>query len=164
MRIRINWVVTAFTSLSMLAVSAVLFFAGLRTDPRMMTDDGLLPLKTFFFLMSAFFLLLTLLINGGILLYALIKNRRIKNLEASGIKGTATILQMRDTGIMVNNQPQVWIEMQVDLPGRSPIFLEKRQVISYYALGHLHVGGTINVLADPEKLGQARGFEIILND
>lgn len=92
------------------------------------------------------------------------EKRRSQYLEASGIKGTATILQMRDTDVLVNNQPQVWMELQVDLPGKSPIFLEKRQVFPYSALGQLQVGGTINVLADPEKLGQSRGVEIILND
>ena len=128
-----------------------------------MTDDGLLPLKTFFFLMSAFFFLLTFLINGGILLYALSRNRRIQCLEAAGIRGTATILQMRDTGVMVNDQPQVWMELQVDLPGRSPVFLEKRQVISYNALGQVQVGGIFNVLADLDRLMSARSIKILLD-
>jgi len=156
MRIRINWAVTAFISLPLLAISAVFYFAGLRADPSVMTDDGLLPLKTFFFLMSAF-------INGGILLYALSRNRRIQHLEAAGIRGTATILQMRDTGVMVNDQPQVWMELQVDLPGRSPVFLEKRQVISYNALGQVQVGGIFNVLADLDRLMSARSIKILLD-
>lgn len=75
----------------MLAVSAVLYFDGLRADPKAMTGDGWLPLKTFIFLMRAFCLLLTLPINDGILFFALIRNKRIQHLEASGIRRTATM-------------------------------------------------------------------------
>jgi len=148
--------------LPLMAVGAVLIVGGLRADPRAMTDDGLLPLRTFLILLGSFFIGLNSLIGGGMLLSAFLRNQRMLRLEETGIRGSAKVLQAHETGTYINNQPQVWMELQVELPGRDPYFVEKRMVVPYLQIDQLKPGSIVEILADPDKLGSVRGVEILL--
>ena len=128
MRVRINWATMVVGFLPLMAVGAVLIFAGLRADPRAMTDDGL-PLRTFLILLGVFFIGLNTLVGGGMLMSTFLRNQRKLRLEQTGLRGSARVLQVRQTGIYVNEQPQFWMELQVDLPGRGPYFVEKKLVV-----------------------------------
>lgn len=161
MRTKINWVTMAWVTLPMIGVGIFLILMGLRADPRLMTDDGLMSQRKFFILMGAFFIGLNTLISGGILLSALGRNRRLQRLEAAGLRGSATVLQVHETGTYINNQPQVWMELQVNLPNRDPYFVEKRMVVPYTRLGQVEVNSAINVLVDPQRVGSPKGVELI---
>lgn len=161
MRVRINWATTALAFLPLIAVSAVLIFAGLRADPRAMTDDGVLPLRTFLILMGAFFIGLNTLIGGGMLLSASLRSQRIQRLEQTGIRGIGKVLQANETGAYINNQPQIWMELQVELPGRDPYFVEKKMVVPYLKINQISPGSVIDVIVDREKMEGAKGIELL---
>lgn len=72
-------------------------------------------------------------------------------LRASGVKGTAKVVDVRDTGVTVNNNPMVNFDLEVTLPGQSPFRTHKRAVISRLSVGALMPGATIPVLADPNR-------------
>lgn len=161
MRVRINWSTTALAFLPLIAVGAVLIFAGLKADPRAMTDDGVLPLRTFLILLGAFFIGLNTLIGGGMLLSTFLRNQRMLHLEQTGIRGSAKVLQANETGAYINNQPQVWMELQVELPGRDPYFIEKKMVVPYLKIDQVRLGAVIDVIVDPEKRESAKGVELL---
>jgi len=148
--------------LPLIAVGAVLIFAGLRADPRTMTDDGVLPLRTFLILLGSFFIGLNTLIGGGLLLSTFLRNQRMLKLEETGIRGNAKVLQANETGTYINNQPRIWMELQVELPGREPYFIEKKMVVPFLQIDQLIPGAIVEVLVDSEMIGRARGVEIIL--
>lgn len=148
--------------LPLIAVGTALIFAGLRADPRTMTDDGVLPLRTFLILLGSFFIGLNTLIGGGLLLSTFLRNQRMLKLEETGIRGNAKVLQANETGTYINNQPRIWMELQVELPGREPYFIEKKMVVPFLQIDQLIPGAIVEVLVDSEMIGSARGVEIIL--
>jgi len=81
-------------------------------------------------------------------------------LEQTGIRGSAKVLQANETGTYINNQPQVWMELQVELPGRDPYFIEKKMVVPYLQIDQVRSGAVVDVLVNPDRLGNARGVEI----
>jgi hypothetical protein len=126
-----------------------------------MTDDGVLPLRTFLILMGAFFIGLNTLIGGGMLLTTFLRNQRMLHLEQTGIRGSAKVLQAHETGTYINNQPQVWMELQVELPGRDPYFIEKKLVMPYLQIHQVQPGAVVDILVDLDKLGSVKGVELL---
>lgn len=161
MRVRINWATMGLAFLPLIAVGAALIFAGLRTDPRVLMDDGVMPLRSFLILMGAFLIGLNSLIGAGLLTSSFLRNQRMARLEHSGIRGTARVLQANETGTFINNQPRVWMELQVELPGRDPYFIEKKMVVPYLQIDQVHPGAVIDIIADPERMESARGVEFL---
>jgi hypothetical protein len=147
--------------LPLMAVGGVLIFAGLRADPQAMTDDGVMPLRSFLILLGSFFIGVNSLIGGGMLLSSFLRNQRMLRLEQSGIRGSAKVLQANETGTYINNQPMVWMELQVDLPGRDPYFMEKKMVVPYLQIDQVRPGSNVEVLVDPDRLENARGVELL---
>ncbi len=77
--------------------------------------------------------------------------RRAGKLEAlrrSGKPGTATILEMTQTGVYINEQPQVKLKLRVEGPGIQPYELEKSVVVPLIALGSLSNGRPLTVFVD----------------
>ncbi len=72
-------------------------------------------------------------------------------LRVSGLKGTARVLDVRDTNVTVNNSPMVNLDLEVTVPGQSPFRTHKRTVISRLSVGALTPGTLIPVLADANK-------------
>ena len=89
--------------------------------------------------------LLLALIFG--LLFA--KQRGEQRVMAEGIQGTAQILGMTQTGVQVNEQPQVELHMRVEAPGITPYELRKKFIVPLIALGQLS-GGRLKVAIDRE--------------
>jgi hypothetical protein len=89
--------------------------------------------------------LLLALIFG--LLFA--KQRGEQKVMTEGIQGTAQILGMTQTGVQVNEQPQVELHMRVEAPGLKPYELRKKFVVPLIALGQLS-GGRLTVAIDRE--------------
>jgi hypothetical protein len=71
------------------------------------------------------------------------------------------VLQANETGTYINNQPMVWMELQVDLPGRDPYFMEKKMVVPYLQIDQVRPGSNVEVLVDPDRLENARGVELL---
>lgn len=89
--------------------------------------------------------LLLALIFGGLAM----KQRGEQRVIASGIKGTAQILGMTQTGVQVNEQPQVELHMRIEASGIRPYELTKKFIVPLIALGQLS-GGQLSVAIDRE--------------
>jgi hypothetical protein len=74
---------------------------------------------------------------------------KMQHLLANGIAGTATITQLRDTGMQVNYQPQFDIDLMVTIEGRDPYQATVRQVVAMSVLPQFQPGATMPVHVDP---------------
>jgi hypothetical protein len=87
-------------------------------------------------------LILVYLVIGGFA-------RRRAALLLDGIPGSATVLSVEQTGVYINQQPQVRLRMRVEAPGVEPYEVERSEVVPIMALGAIS-GGQLSVAIDPE--------------
>lgn len=89
-----------------------------------------------------------------ILLYALIgaAGRRRARLLREGVRGTAAVLSMEQTGVYVNEQPQVRMRLLVEADGIPPYEVERTEIVPLIALGALDEG-ELAVVVDPDDHG-----------
>ena len=89
---------------------------------------------------------------GG--LYYLYMNRRADAAEAvvaTGVQGTAQILEATQTGTYVNNYPRVKLKLLVDAPG-VPTFEDTRtETVPLIAVGRLTSGRPLTVYLKPDE-------------
>jgi hypothetical protein len=67
-----------------------------------------------------------------------------------GRKGLATVVAVRDTGVMVDDNPQAELDLQVAVAGVEPYTVTHRQVISRIAIGSFWPGAKVPVRVDPQ--------------
>jgi hypothetical protein len=79
---------------------------------------------------------LLLLVFGGLAR----AGARAARIRREGIPGTATLLGMEQTGVYINEQPQVRLRLRVEAPGVEPYEVEKREVVPMIALSSLGAG------------------------
>jgi hypothetical protein len=95
-----------------------------------------------------------LLAIGFGLLYAGVRaGRRVadaERLSTEGIRATAEIVGLTQTGVYLNKQPLLGIEAVVEIPGKEPYRIKKREYVPLIALGGLEVGRTVSVVVDPD--------------
>jgi len=72
-----------------------------------------------------------------------------QRLMASGQQGTATVTAIRDTGLTVNENPQVELDLHVCVDGTAPYAVTHRQVVSRVAIPAFQPGATVPVRVDP---------------
>ena len=86
-----------------------------------------------------------------IVIFALVgrAGARRDRLIREGIHGTATVLGMEQTGVYINEQPQVHLRLRVEAPGITPYDVERKEVVPMLALGSLSQG-QLSVAIDPE--------------
>jgi hypothetical protein len=101
--------------------------------------------------MAVIFVLVGLL-NGGIGVTMLRSGRHRKQLLTTGIAGTATVREVHQTSVRVNDQPLLSMTLDVQLPGREPYQVKKRQVVQYLGLSGMYPGATFAVRVNPAKL------------
>jgi hypothetical protein len=68
-------------------------------------------------------------------------------ISREGIAGTAEIVGVRQTGMFVNNNPQVELDLQVQVIGRSPYRAKVKEVVPLVMLSRLQ--GTVPIRVDP---------------
>ena len=66
-----------------------------------------------------------------------------------GRVGQATVVAVRDTGVMVDENPQAELDLQVAVAGVEPYFLTHRQVISKVAIASFWPGAKVPIRVDP---------------
>ena len=66
-----------------------------------------------------------------------------------GRKGLATVVAVRDTGVMVDENPQAELDLQVAVAGLEPYDVTHRQVISRIAIGSFWPGARVPIRVDP---------------
>ena len=67
----------------------------------------------------------------------------------TGRQGTATVTALRDTGVTINDNPQVELDLDVAVQGMPVYPVTHRQVISRLAIMGFQPGATLPVRVDP---------------
>lgn len=74
---------------------------------------------------------------------------KAQHLAVSGVPGSATVTGIRQTGMVVNENPQVELDLQVSIEGREPYSVTHQQVIAMIAIPQFQPGATVPVKVDP---------------
>jgi hypothetical protein len=72
-----------------------------------------------------------------------------ERIAATGIAGQATIVGLTQTGVSLNDNPQVGIDLMVTIPGRQPYAAHRKEFVPLILLGRLANGGMLPVKVDP---------------
>ncbi len=76
-------------------------------------------------------------------------SQKAQHLMAAGHPGQATISAIRQTGTMINYNPECDLDLQVTVNGSAPYPVRHRQVIAQVALASFQPGTTVSVRVDP---------------
>ena len=90
------------------------------------------------------------LLLAGIYLFMGRRADRLGSLRVNGVPGTATILEMTQTGVYVNNMPRVRLRLRVEPDGHDPYEIDKTMTVPHFALGALSAGRPLAVFIDPD--------------
>jgi hypothetical protein len=74
-----------------------------------------------------------------------------QRLMATGRQGTATVTALRDTGVTINENPQIELDLDVTVEGMPTYPVTHRQVISRLAIAGFQPGATVPVRVDPQQ-------------
>lgn len=83
-------------------------------------------------------------------------------LRATGIYGEATILQIEDTGVKVNNNPRMSVLLEVRLPDHAPYEVRKVITVPSIRQSRFFIGVVLPVLADPSERNNPDKVGIVL--
>src|SRR5262249_26134440 len=72
-----------------------------------------------------------------------------QRLMATGLIGQATVQAVRDTGMTINENPQVEFDLLVSVDGSEAYPVTHRQVVSRLVLSNFQPGAAIPVRVDP---------------
>jgi len=78
------------------------------------------------------------------------QQQKAQMLMTTGIVGQATVDSINDTGVTVNDNPQVEFVLDVTLPGREPYKASLTQVVSRLAIAGFQPGATVPVRVSPD--------------
>jgi hypothetical protein len=67
----------------------------------------------------------------------------------TGVQGTATITSLTQTGMFLNENPQVEMNLVVEVPGKPPYAAKRKEFIPLILLGRLTSGAPLAVKVDP---------------
>ena len=88
------------------------------------------------------------LIVGGVIW--LRRARDLDRISTTGIAATGQITGLTQTGMQVNEQPVIAIEMLVHTPGRAPYPVKVREIVPFILLGSLQQG-SLPLRVDPAR-------------
>jgi hypothetical protein len=74
-----------------------------------------------------------------------------QKLLQQGVPAQATILKIWDTGVTLNDNPQVGMLLEIQAPNREPFRVEMKSIISRLALAQVQPGRVVPVRYDPEN-------------
>jgi hypothetical protein len=85
--------------------------------------------------------------------------KRAEQLMARGTQGEATILSLQDTGMLINNNPQVRIALEIRMPMYPTYQITKTTTVPLIRLSQVQTGSVVQVMVDmsdptnPDKVG-----------
>ena len=85
-------------------------------------------MMTSFYFMGALFIIMGIAWFAYDIIKGSARTKKINRLTGQGIKGTATIVSARDTGVFVNRMPRIKITFRIDLPGKQPYEIKKAKL------------------------------------
>jgi hypothetical protein len=77
------------------------------------------------------------------------QQQKAYRLNAEGIPGTGTIVAVRDTGMTINDNPELELDIAVSVGGRDPYQVTHRQVIARIAMAGFQPGAEVPLKVDP---------------
>ncbi|MHB8059864.1 MAG: DUF3592 domain-containing protein [Gaiellaceae bacterium] len=78
------------------------------------------------------------------------QQQKAQMLMTTGIVGTATVDAVNDTGVTINENPQVEFILDVTVPGKDPYKASFTQVVSRLAIASYQPGATVPVRVSPD--------------
>jgi hypothetical protein len=72
-------------------------------------------------------------------------------LMATGTPGEATILQLADTGMRINDNPRVAMLLDVRIPGYPAYQVQKTMTVPLIRMSQVQAGSVVAVMADPTQ-------------
>ena len=78
------------------------------------------------------------------------QQQKAQMLMTTGLVGQATIDAVNDTGVTINENPQIELALTVTVPGRDPYKASLTQVISRIAIAGFQPGSTVPVRVSPD--------------
>jgi hypothetical protein len=97
------------------------------------------------------------LVGIVLIVIGIIVGRRAAATDAlltTGTPGTATITGLTQTGMYVNENPQIRMQLLVSLPGQTPYATQHTEIVPLMLLGRLNSGAPLNVRVDPMNLNR----------
>jgi len=97
------------------------------------------------------------LVGIVLIVIGIIVGRRAASTEAlltTGTPGTATITGLTQTGMYVNENPQIRMQLLVSLPGQTPYATQHTEIVPLMLLGRLNSGAPLQVRVDPMNLNR----------
>jgi len=73
---------------------------------------------------------------------------------ATGVSGTATLTGVTQTGMYLNEQPRIKMDMLVQLPGQTPYAAEHSEFVPLILLSRVQPGATLPVKVNPAQPGK----------
>jgi len=96
------------------------------------------------------FALIFIVVFGGVFWSFLFKPMMVRNkLAKTGVPAQARIVSLSDTGVTINNNPQIKLLLEVTPPMGAPYMVETKMVISRLQTATFQPGTTIPVIVDP---------------
>ena len=87
------------------------------------------------------------------------QRKRAEELMAKGTQGEATILSLQDTGMLINNNPRVTVQLEIRMPNMAPYQVTKTMTVPMIRLAQVQTGSVVQVMVDmsdptnPDKVG-----------
>jgi hypothetical protein len=94
------------------------------------------------------------IVGGALAVIGFMVNRgagSTDNLLASGVSGTATLTGVTQTGMYLNEQPRIKMDMLVQLPGQVPYAAEHSEFVPLILLSRVQPGATLPVKVNPAQ-------------
>lgn len=136
-------------ALPFIIIGTVFIVLAFNTDPGAKTDDGF-PLRIFYLLMGGFFIILITGVTGGIILRNARQQKRLEWFKKFGIPATAEIISAEQTGVYINNLPQIKLNLNITGAG-SPYQITIKKVFNLLEVGKLVPGAKLQILVDPKN-------------
>jgi len=101
-------------------------------------------------ILGSIFAVVFLSIFGGVFWTVLFKPMMInRRLAKNGVPASAKILELHDTGVTVNNSPQVKLLLEVNSQVGGTYLVETKQLISRLQVSEIQPGTVLEVMVDP---------------
>jgi len=97
------------------------------------------------------------LVGIGLIAAGIIVGRRAASTDAllaTGTPGTAAITGLTQTGMYMNENPQIRMQLLVTLPGQTPYAAQHTEIVPLMLLGRLSSGQPLQVRVDPMNLNR----------
>ena len=93
---------------------------------------------------------------GAVFYFYYAKRKRLQHLVENGVKGTAVIKTLSETGLIINNVPQIAMTLEVTAENIPPYTIVKRTEIPMIYYPRIQPGMTIDVMVDPARLNDQK--------